>query len=330
MASRRSSWYSPQMAQQSRLASLRRSSGRALPGFIPAARTAPCTVACISRLACGNGSSRERWARIWSQLMVLFLLYTTCVVPVQISFTVPTLGSAWMVVDMVADAMYWIDLLVNVWLSCRTGGRSNCLQYLRTWFVVDLCSVLPIYRVLEAASGGRISPAYLRLAYTVRLMRLLKWVRVRSALTAWGQSSGRSLLDPNVRLGFSRTLPPVLVPRPRHAPAAPAPGFGLPPRAPLTPDTRGHAHRGEDAARAHAPTVAARAPSTLVGLAVDPPALRSAGRRPYHCMWRPPRRGARARDRAVSEHVDPSADRRGQADGPDGRSVRAKTHTAAL
>ena len=140
---------------------------------------------------------------------------TTGAVPIQIALEVPTARSAWLAVDLSVSALFWLDLLLGFRLgfSCSRGEKVGsherggelvlaptaiALRYLRTWFVCDLLGVFPLPHVLDATIGSKSTeddaPLW-RLAYALRLLRLLKLMRVRKALAAWGRSTS---IDPNV------------------------------------------------------------------------------------------------------------------------------------
>ncbi|KAH9100579.1 hypothetical protein Ae201684P_006775 [Aphanomyces euteiches] len=124
----------------------------------------------------------------WDLALALCVLYTTCAVPVRISFGVDASGFM-----AVFEAFIDLCFLLDIVLSFRCGlvdpasglvyynSREIARSYMRGWFVIDLASTIPFESIVNFISPSA-STAELqstKILRGLRLMRLLKLVRIR-------------------------------------------------------------------------------------------------------------------------------------------------------
>ncbi|ETV96449.1 hypothetical protein H310_10202 [Aphanomyces invadans] len=124
----------------------------------------------------------------WDVVLALCVFYTSCVVPVRISFGIDATGFFY-VFECGLDFCFFVDIL----FSFRTGlvdpttghvyynQRQIVQTYLRGWFAIDLVSTVPLefmakHLYPDVASNTLQSAKILR---GLKLIRLLKLVRIR-------------------------------------------------------------------------------------------------------------------------------------------------------
>ncbi|CAH8463046.1 unnamed protein product [Heterobilharzia americana] len=135
--------------------------------------------------------------------MLLLLIANLIILPVAISFFNDDLSFHWIVFNCVSDTVFLIDIGVNF----RTGIIKNnfadeimlnpkeiARQYLKTWFLLDLLSSLPldyIYLILhdnenftQFVHAGR-ALRFLRFVKLLSLIRLLRLSRLVRYVSEW-------------------------------------------------------------------------------------------------------------------------------------------------
>ncbi|XP_067951844.1 potassium/sodium hyperpolarization-activated cyclic nucleotide-gated channel 1-like [Watersipora subatra] len=134
----------------------------------------------------------------WDLLMLIFLITNLIVLPVSIAFFYDDVGLHWIVFNITCDTMFILDILINF----RTGlidpeshghvildPKVIALRYVKTWFVVDFISSLPLDYVFlglddQPYSAGR-ALRILRLAKLLQLLRLLRISRLVRYVRLW-------------------------------------------------------------------------------------------------------------------------------------------------
>ncbi|CAK4070104.1 unnamed protein product [Aphanomyces euteiches] len=124
----------------------------------------------------------------WDLALALCVLYTTCVVPVRISFGLEASGIV-SVFEVFIDVAFFFDIA----FSFRTGiinpttgqvyynKRQIAQEYIRGWFLIDFASTVPIESIVKwlypDSSSNTFSTA--KIFRGLKLARLLKLVRIR-------------------------------------------------------------------------------------------------------------------------------------------------------
>ena len=160
------------------------------------------------------------WVFRWNQLIAAACIYSAIAVPLQVAFAAAATSTAWIAIDGIFDAIYWLDLLLHFRLGFRTavagpnpelrlelhGGRIG-RRYAKSWLAFDLIAVLPLHLIVVAAT--RSSPVAARyeqlvnLVYLPRLLRFCRLFRAHRFLTSWQLTA--SMLDPNGAHAEART-----------------------------------------------------------------------------------------------------------------------------
>ncbi|CAH8652162.1 unnamed protein product [Schistosoma rodhaini] len=167
-------------------------------------------------LACEKRRQREQGKWIihpcsnfrfyWNVIMLILLMANLIMLPVIISFFNDDLPGNWLIFNSISDTLFILDIIVNF----RTGIIRNdfvddiildpteiAREYLKTWFILDMISSIPMDYVLFAFKGyeqgeraehlvqaGR-ALRILRLAKLLSLLRLLRLSRLVRYITQW-------------------------------------------------------------------------------------------------------------------------------------------------
>ena len=101
----------------------------------------------------------------WDLIQLVFLIYVSFGVPLRVCFGIDVpVWSLWFWVDNIVDVYFITDLFLQFRTSFRRQDgmmeddpRAIAEHYLRTWFVIDLVSCIPVQHIsmaLEDSGGG--------------------------------------------------------------------------------------------------------------------------------------------------------------------------------
>ncbi|XP_034554841.1 potassium voltage-gated channel subfamily H member 5-like isoform X2 [Notolabrus celidotus] len=86
----------------------------------------------------------------WDWVILILTFYTAIMVPYNVSFKTRQNNLAWLVLDSVVDVIFLIDIVLNFHTTfvgpngeVISDARLIRMNYLKTWFVIDLLSCLP-------------------------------------------------------------------------------------------------------------------------------------------------------------------------------------------
>jgi hypothetical protein len=113
------------------------------------------------------------------------LVYSVIVTPFRIAFyDIDTLG--WILFDIMVDLVFFLDIILNFFTAyfdfedtLVKDRRVIARSYLKSWFFIDVVSILPISLILQA---GRDYASLARLARLPRLYRLMKMAKYKKTL----------------------------------------------------------------------------------------------------------------------------------------------------
>ena len=133
----------------------------------------------------------SKWVMWWDTGTFLCLAFTALVTPIEVCLytdTNPEISTFFLglfICNRVVDSFFLADLVLNFFLayqeSPREGGQWVTdppmirRHYLRTWFTVDVLSMLPFELLSQL---GFMEGGLLRLVRTIRLLRLVKLLRI--------------------------------------------------------------------------------------------------------------------------------------------------------
>ncbi|KAJ8356431.1 hypothetical protein SKAU_G00192250 [Synaphobranchus kaupii] len=92
----------------------------------------------------------------WDWIILILTFYTAIMVPYNVSFKAKQNSITWLVLDSVVDVIFLVDIVLNFHTTfVGPGGEVISdpklirMNYLKTWFVIDLLSCLP-YDIINA------------------------------------------------------------------------------------------------------------------------------------------------------------------------------------
>jgi len=155
----------------------------------------PSPVYCWSIFTNPNALGESRFLRVWDSLCAVCLVFVCFVTPVEVAFLNVSFNALF-VVNLIVSLLFLTDMLLQFMIPCivkdKSGGvkvissRKGIAQnYLRTWFFVDLLSILPVDTVSLLVESRNI--ASVKLIRQVRLFRLVKLVRLLNGLRIWNR-----------------------------------------------------------------------------------------------------------------------------------------------
>ncbi|XP_066244999.1 potassium voltage-gated channel subfamily H member 8 isoform X2 [Euwallacea similis] len=116
----------------------------------------------------------------WDWLILIATFYVAVVVPYNASFLRPETERPSVIMDVFVEALFFIDILLNFRTTfvnkkgeVVSDWKSISVNYLRTWFIVDLLAALP-FDLLYALYGEESGPTHTHLIKLTRLLRLLR------------------------------------------------------------------------------------------------------------------------------------------------------------
>ena len=146
----------------------------------------------------------SRFTRRWDALLVVALLFVATVTPFEVGFLSVDLNALFFV-NRAIDVFFTFDIVLNFFIAYREevdkgagwvfDNKRIALNYLKTWFLLDLISAVPfdsLLLVLERLgvfNPGGIIGSWLRLT---RLIKLLRIVRLGRIVARWQASIGLS------------------------------------------------------------------------------------------------------------------------------------------
>lgn len=117
--------------------------------------------------------------RVWSFIIVILFSYTVVYLPYKISFLEESYGFFSML-DWVANIAFMVDIAVSMLSQYSESGemidelRPIVSSYIKSWFFLDLFSVIPIETFLGRSLGLGIMMKFMRLMKIAKIFRLLK------------------------------------------------------------------------------------------------------------------------------------------------------------
>ncbi len=139
----------------------------------------------MSNMIHPNSTFRKRWD-VWQAVLIVYLAFAC---PYRVSFDDPVvLWSGWFVFDLFIDLYFIMDVCLNFRTAIITKDgevlykqKDVSLYYMKTWFVLDLISCLPLEYVAFLLGNADDT----RLLRMFKLVKLLRLVRIKRILERW-------------------------------------------------------------------------------------------------------------------------------------------------
>lgn len=125
---------------------------------------------------------------IWDSIIIVIVLYSAIIVPIEVGFPDIDLGTPWQIISMIAAAIFFLDVVQNFFVgyyenddeAMVTDRKAIAVRYLNSWFLLDLLAVMPTDYIIDLMHADNQSKtvASLKLTRMIRLVRVTKLVRL--------------------------------------------------------------------------------------------------------------------------------------------------------
>uniref|UniRef100_A0A8D0GZ19 Hyperpolarization activated cyclic nucleotide gated potassium and sodium channel 2 n=1 Tax=Sphenodon punctatus TaxID=8508 RepID=A0A8D0GZ19_SPHPU len=122
----------------------------------------------------------------WDFTMLLFMVGNLIIIPVGITFFKDETTAPWIVFNVVSDTFFLMDLVMNFRTGIIIEDNTDIIldperikkKYLKTWFVVDFVSSIPVDYIFLIVEKGIDSEVY----KTARALRIVRFTKILSLL----------------------------------------------------------------------------------------------------------------------------------------------------
>lgn len=152
----------------------------------------PDLTLCLSRSSsphCGTPGVAHHSKRLrfyWDFTMLLFMVGNLIIIPVGITFFKDETTTPWIIFNVVSDTFFLMDLVLNFRTGIIIEDNSDIIldpetikkKYLKTWFIVDFISSIPVDYIFLIVEKGIDSEVY----KTARALRIVRFTKILSLL----------------------------------------------------------------------------------------------------------------------------------------------------
>ncbi|XP_026160879.1 potassium/sodium hyperpolarization-activated cyclic nucleotide-gated channel 2 [Mastacembelus armatus] len=122
----------------------------------------------------------------WDFTMLMFMVGNLIIIPVGITFFKDETTTPWIIFNVVSDTFFLIDLVLNFRTGIVFEDNTEIIldpkkikkKYLRSWFVVDFVSSIPVDYIFLIVEKGIDSEVY----KTARALRIVRFTKILSLL----------------------------------------------------------------------------------------------------------------------------------------------------
>uniref|UniRef100_A0A8C2FKF7 Cyclic nucleotide-binding domain-containing protein n=1 Tax=Cyprinus carpio TaxID=7962 RepID=A0A8C2FKF7_CYPCA len=122
----------------------------------------------------------------WDFTMLLFMVGNLIIIPVGITFFKEETTMPWILFNVVSDTFFLMDLVLNFRTGIIIEDNSDIIldpktikkNYLKTWFIVDFVSSIPVEYIFLIVEKGIDSEVY----KTARALRIVRFTKILSLL----------------------------------------------------------------------------------------------------------------------------------------------------
>nr|XP_056723596.1 potassium/sodium hyperpolarization-activated cyclic nucleotide-gated channel 2 [Euleptes europaea] len=122
----------------------------------------------------------------WDFTMLLFMVGNLIIIPVGITFFKDETTAPWIVFNVVSDTFFLMDLVMNFRTGIVIEDNTDIIldperikkKYLKTWFMVDFVSSIPVDYIFLIVEQGIDSEVY----KTARALRIVRFTKILSLL----------------------------------------------------------------------------------------------------------------------------------------------------
>ncbi|XP_072560322.1 potassium/sodium hyperpolarization-activated cyclic nucleotide-gated channel 2-like isoform X1 [Paramormyrops kingsleyae] len=150
----------------------------------------------------------------WDFTMLLFMVGNLIIIPVGITFFKDETTTPWIIFNVVSDTFFLMDLVLNFRTGIVIEDNTDIIldpkeikkKYLKTWFVVDFVSSIPVDYIFLIVEKGIDSEVYktaralriVRFTKILSLLRLLRLSRLIRYIHQWEEVCG--LMDKDIKI----------------------------------------------------------------------------------------------------------------------------------
>ncbi|KAJ8277302.1 hypothetical protein GJAV_G00073740 [Gymnothorax javanicus] len=122
----------------------------------------------------------------WDFSMLMFMVGNLIIIPVGITFFKDETTTPWIIFNVVSDTFFLMDLVLNFRTGIVYEDNTEIIldpkkikkKYLKTWFVVDFVSSIPVDYIFLIVEKGIDSEVY----KTARALRIVRFTKILSLL----------------------------------------------------------------------------------------------------------------------------------------------------
>uniref|UniRef100_A0A8C9QTY3 Potassium/sodium hyperpolarization-activated cyclic nucleotide-gated channel 1-like n=1 Tax=Scleropages formosus TaxID=113540 RepID=A0A8C9QTY3_SCLFO len=122
----------------------------------------------------------------WDLIMLIMMMGNLIIIPVGITFFTEQTSTTWLVFNVASDTIFLVDLVMNFRTGIVNEESSEIildpkvikLNYLKSWFVVDFLSSIPVDYIFLIVEKGFDSEVY----KTARALRIVRFTKILSLL----------------------------------------------------------------------------------------------------------------------------------------------------
>ncbi|XP_029564307.1 potassium/sodium hyperpolarization-activated cyclic nucleotide-gated channel 1-like [Salmo trutta] len=122
----------------------------------------------------------------WDLVMLVMMMGNLIIIPVGITFFSEQTTTTWLIFNVASDTIFLVDLVMNFRTGVVNEESSEIIldpkvikmNYLKTWFVVDFLSSIPVDYIFLIVEKGFDSEVY----KTARALRIVRFTKILSLL----------------------------------------------------------------------------------------------------------------------------------------------------
>ncbi|XP_038621848.1 potassium/sodium hyperpolarization-activated cyclic nucleotide-gated channel 1 [Tachyglossus aculeatus] len=122
----------------------------------------------------------------WDLIMLIMMVGNLVIIPVGITFFTEQTTTPWIIFNVASDTVFLLDLIMNFRTGTVNEDSSEIIldpkvikmNYLKSWFVVDFISSIPVDYIFLIVEKGMDSDVY----KTARALRIVRFTKILSLL----------------------------------------------------------------------------------------------------------------------------------------------------
>ncbi|XP_075581728.1 potassium/sodium hyperpolarization-activated cyclic nucleotide-gated channel 1-like [Pelecanus crispus] len=122
----------------------------------------------------------------WDLIMLIMMVGNLVIIPVGITFFTEQTTTPWIIFNVASDTVFLLDLIMNFRTGTVNEDSSEIIldpkiikiNYLKSWFVVDFISSIPVDYIFLIVEKGMDSEVY----KTARALRIVRFTKILSLL----------------------------------------------------------------------------------------------------------------------------------------------------